>query len=79
MARPRKPRPPFPNGIQENDPVKVTSKDFKGIKLGLVMDWCKHNDGGIYVWLTGDSKPGFSVYACIQPERGDTIEGISVK
>jgi hypothetical protein len=78
IGRPKKPQPALPLGLREGQPVKVTGIEFKGAKLALIVGWCKHNDGGIYVWLTGDSTPGHSVYACIQTERGDTIEGIEL-
>ena len=75
MGRPSK-QPPFPDGLKPWSPVKVTGAEFKGAKLGLIVSWCKYNDGGIYVWLTGESTADQSVYTCIQTERGDTIVGI---
>lgn len=75
MAKPRK---PLPGGLEYNHPVKVTSSEFKTPKLGILLGYCKYNDGGFEVWLTGDSQPGHSVYACINPEQGDTIQGIEV-
>lgn len=77
VGRPRK-EVLLPLGLREGQPVKVSGSEFKGFKLGLVVGLCKHNDGGIYVWLTGDSRPGFSVYTCIQTERGDTIQRIEL-
>jgi hypothetical protein len=75
MARPRK---ELPNGLRYSAPVKVTSSEFSKPKLGILVGWCKYNDGGFEVWLTGDSTPGHSVYACINPEKGDTIQGIEI-
>lgn len=75
MARPRR---ALPDGLDYNQPVKVTSRELKGPKLGLLLGWCKHNDDGLYIWLTGDSTPGHSVYICIKPEDGDTIQGIEL-
>lgn len=66
---------PLPDGLRRGQPVKVKGEEFKGIKLGLIADVCK-NDGGIIVWLTGDSSPEKSVYTCIQTDRGDTIESV---
>lgn len=75
-GRPKK-KVPLPHGFEEWQPVKVScASQFKGFKLGVIAGHCKHNDGGIYVWLTGASTPDNSVYACIQTERGDTIVGI---
>ena len=67
----------LPAGFRFGQPVKIRSDEHKEPKLGLISEVCK-KDGGIIVWLTGESIPGFSVYACIQPERGDTIEAIEV-
>jgi len=77
VGRPRKIQP-LPFGLREGQSVKVSGLEFKGYKLALVVSNCKHNDGGIYVWLTTESTPGHSVYACIQVERGDTIIGIEL-
>ena len=75
MPRPRK-ELPFPPGIRKGLPVKVTSPEFRGIKAGLVADMCKTKDGGITVWLTGDSTRELSVYVCIKPEEGDMLESL---
>lgn len=75
-GRPRKPLP-LPTGFQRGEPVKVTSPELKGVKGGLIVGLCK--EGGIEIWLTGDSTPGHSVYACIHTERGDTIESVGVR
>jgi hypothetical protein len=77
VGRPRK-EANLPFGLRESQPVRVTGLEFKGVKLGLVVGPCRYNDGGINVWLTGDSTPGHSVYTCIQTERGDTIKGIEL-
>jgi len=71
MARPAK---PIPGGFRRGEAVKITSRDLHGAKLGLVVEACKYNDGGINVYLTG-----LSQYVCIQTERGDTIAGIEKK
>ena len=76
-GRPKKALP-LPDNLERNQAVKVTSNEFRGPKLGIIMGLCKYNDGGIEVWLTGDSTPGHSVYACIKPEQGDTIQGIEI-
>jgi len=74
-GRPKK-ELPIPNGLRRGMSVKVKVPDYKDIKLGLIYDMCPHKDGGITVWLTGESSPGFSVYTCVQIERGDTIESV---
>jgi hypothetical protein len=76
VGRPKKPLA-LPHGLKETQAVKVTNPiDFRGAKLGLIVGTCK--EGGIKVWLTADSKEGFSKYTCIHEERGDTIEGIEI-
>ena len=71
--------PLAPLGFRVGEPVKVSSQSqFDGFKLGLTTGICRY-DGGIEVWLTGDSTPDQSVYACIQTERGDTIVSIEKK
>lgn len=76
VGRPKKPLS-LPYGLRESQAVKVTNRnDFKGVKLGLITGKCK--EGGIIVWLTSESKAGFSKYTCIHEERGDTIEGIEI-
>jgi len=77
-GRPRK-IPTLPLGLRLKQPVKVSSSETKGFKLGIIYDKCKWDDG-VIVWLTGDSVPGESrVTVCINPERGDTIEGIEIE
>ena len=68
----------FPLGLHQGQPVKVTCVEYDKPKLGLVAEICKY-DGGIRVWLTAESRNGVSKYVCIQPERGDTIEGIEIE
>ncbi len=77
VGRPRKIEQ-LPFGLREGQPVKVSGIEFKGYKLALVVGNCKHKDDGILIWLTTESTPGQSVYACIQVERGDTIIGIEL-
>ncbi len=72
-----KPRRALPDNLRYNQSVKVSNKEYKN-KLGILLGWCKYNDGGFEIWLTGDSTPGHSVYACIKPEEGDTIQGIEL-
>lgn len=64
---------PLPEGLVRNQVVWVTSAEFRNRKKGIIMELCRY-DGGIKVWITEDSTNDLSVYACIQVERGDTIE-----
>lgn len=68
----------LPLGLREGQPVKITCSEYDKPKLGLVAELCKY-DGGIKVWLTAESQNGISKYVCIQPEKGDTIEGIEIE
>ena len=71
-GRPKK-ELPLPEGLTRNQAVWVTSPQFRSKKKGIIMEMCRY-DGGINVWITEDSTNDLSVYACIQVERGDTIE-----
>lgn len=77
-GRPRKP-PNLPTGLHLGQAVKISSKEFKGFKLGIIYSECKYDDG-IIVYLTSESIPGVSIKTiCIQTEQGDTIEGIEIE
>jgi len=77
-GRPKK-ELPIPSGLRRGMPVKIKVPEYRETKLGLIYDMCPHKDGGIRVWLTGESRPGFSVYTCVQIERGDTIESVEIE
>lgn len=63
-------RPPkeLPGGFTKGNAVKISSRELRGSKLGIVAGPCKYDDGGIDVYLTG-----LSQFFCVQTERGDTI------
>lgn len=69
----REPKP-IPLGFKPGDIVKVSSpNNFRGYKLGFVMEACKYDDG-ITVYLTNNNSVP---HVCIRPEVGDTIERIT--
>lgn len=76
-GRPKK-ELPIPDGLRRGMLVKVTSPEFKGTKLGIIVEMCKYKDGGINVKLAKSSLPGVTSYTCIQIERGDTIESVEL-
>lgn len=80
-TQPRKPRKrrepkPIPFGFKAGDIVRVTSPGtFRGIKLGVVVEACKYDDG-IIVWLTNNETVP---KVCIRIDTGDSIQSVTKK
>lgn len=73
--RPRRPRikKEIPFGLRAGEIVLVVAPNhFKGKRFGIVIEACKHNDGGVNVRLSDDGH--IARYYCVRPELGDTIE-----
>ena len=76
-GRPKK-QLPLPEGFHRGGPVKVTTPEYRGIKLGLLIDVCKYKDDGFTVLLTGESSASESVYVCVKPSEGDLLEVVEI-